>query len=867
MPEEVLPCLRDVPLPRPTAPPSYGIEGVLDPYVLFGNRRTFRLCQIMVGERMSEASMNALIMSQHADTVDAEQGLLVNDASEVFAIYNRIVDEFGLRFTEVQFRIEAIDRTAVLFHRDPRKLARWLFLNPNTWGKVHYMPSPRYVNRSSDGSRMRVYDCFASAKWMEETCNQKPLGSTVMAIMESYDKSHMDLNGNQKAFGHYWVLNGLDSEEKQKMSNWWTFALRPIILTHKKMKRDMKALLTECNGQLRRSVNRLLVDMQSPLATDGTVMDSWDRSQQQAMYVCVSNSTVDREEAYGIADIRAGVKAKRGCTDCLAKTDTFHMGAASQAPSRRIYSERTRIERAQHLATTRRGNGGVAQAENLMKKYSNHMKDNPLWDMPHYGRHRRGPYSAVSWAQLHNFWKGEAQNITQLVYFKLLDEVYGSGTQGGGQQYRDAIDDWVKQHGVAFPTILESFPNGLNDFAQWDKKHYAALWRCLRCALHGVFADDACLGVIGRLLEWFKVAKLDAHTEDTLAFLHEEAGPQYAMARNELLRYLDDSHFDKDKAHQQAHVKDKIESYGPVDGQNDEGGETAHKKNLKENWRCRNNKRPLEQQRQMARNLELFDAHRLFGICEKYHLLRQGHLERQQAGHDATPPVHIPKEAPYAPSPAKLSSRTSCTLDLTSDFGVGTALHNAHNAFHGRRLERELRELLAGYPSRDGGQRRNIGNLPLMHSDNIIVCNMCHLQKRAGGPDYKVECAPLLHARFVPTSAIELHEHPKAFTHTVALTADDEQGGGLWFAEVLLLFRCFLDGPEPSSMAYVQYYQQAPWERLPNNQLPFPRFKAAMEADGGAYGVLDINDLLWLAPLVPDLRDAELLRLNMDAWM
>ena len=63
------------------------------------------------------------------------------------------------------------------------------------------------------------------------------------------------------------------------------------------------------------------------------------------------------------------------------------------------------------------------------------------------------------------------------------------------------------------------------------------------------------MGVIGRLLEWFKVAKLDVHTEGTLAFLHEGAGPQHAMARNGLLRHLDGSHFDKGKAHQQAHVK------------------------------------------------------------------------------------------------------------------------------------------------------------------------------------------------------------------------------------------------------------------------------------------------------------------------
>jgi hypothetical protein len=165
--------------------------------------------------------------------------LLVRSADEVLVKYHKVAEEFGFTFTKQSFDLEAINCKVVVHHRDPAKLARWMFLNPATYGKIECQFSPRYVQRE-DGTHMRVTQNFSSGKWMEEKSSKLPAGSNIFPIMESYDKTHLDLQGNQKAFGQYWVANGLHADEKQKMSNWWTFALRPIIMTNKRTKEQQK---------------------------------------------------------------------------------------------------------------------------------------------------------------------------------------------------------------------------------------------------------------------------------------------------------------------------------------------------------------------------------------------------------------------------------------------------------------------------------------------------------------------------------------------------------------------------------------------------------------------------------------------------
>jgi hypothetical protein len=464
---------------------------------------------------------------------------------------------------------------------------------------------------------MRVFENFASGKWMEKVAPKLPPNCDLMAIMEAYDKSHLDLQGNQKSFGHYWVLNGLSADEKQKMSNWWTYALRPIILTNKKMRQSMKPLVTAANGDLRAAVNRKMVKLLTTLATEGTLVKSWDGQTVSHIVVAVANSVVDREEAYGIADIRAGVFGKRPCSDCLLKGNQFN-DAHAVAACRAIETERARIDRAIELVQTRGGQGGCAEAERLMMRFGNHMRHNPLWDMPHYGMPGKGPYSAVVVAQLHNYYKGTLPNIVQCILNGQLDAVYGDDAGA----VRGAIEDWVTSHGVAFPTITESFPNGFNEFSNWDKKHWAALSRCIRCALVGVFCDGDTLEVVSRMLDKHNLSKLDVHTEDTLA-LWGELHKEHADKRNQLLGQYDKVHFNKDKVHQEGKIPEKIANFGVLDGQSDEGGETAHKTNLKENWRCRNNKRPMEQQQQIANNLQLADGCRAMRILERYHLLKK----------------------------------------------------------------------------------------------------------------------------------------------------------------------------------------------------------------------------------------------------
>ena len=322
-PTPVLPQLQALPAAQlpPAGTPPWEVEGVLDPIDLFGNQRTFNFCQLMVQARLSQPHMDAFIMDQHANTAGTDQPLLVHNSAEVLLKYNQVAEEFGLQFKEVTFHLEALGTSVVLHHRPPEKLARWLYLRPSTLGKMAFQPNPR-VSTRPDGSTMRIYESFASGKWMEQAATKIPPGSELMPIMKAYDKTHLDLQGTQKAFGHYWVPNGLHLEDKQKISNWWVYALRPIIMTNRKSRQEQKALLTAANMQLRKAVNEKLVELQSPLVTEGIDVASWDGSTVTKVHPVVSNSTVDREEAYGIAAIKPGHGdvPYRNCTDCYTPT-------------------------------------------------------------------------------------------------------------------------------------------------------------------------------------------------------------------------------------------------------------------------------------------------------------------------------------------------------------------------------------------------------------------------------------------------------------------------------------------------------------------------------------------------------------------
>jgi hypothetical protein len=618
-PTAIHPQLQSLPhaLPPPPALPAWEIEGVPDPRAMFGNERTFTFCQLMVQARLPRAHMDACIMNQHSKTVGSEEALLVRSTTEVLDKYSSVADELGLKFTATYYYIEEVDRTVVLHTRPADKLARWLYLRPGTWGKVVMQPAPRHVQRP-DGSNMRVDEGFASGKWMEEVRPKLPDNAQVLAILEAYDKTHLDLQGNQKAYGHYWVLNGLHAADKQRMDNWWTYGLRPIIMTNKNMKREHRDALTDANATLRHAVNKHNVEAWTPLATEGIIITAWDGQHPRHVFPIVSNTIVDREDAYAATEIRGSSKGKRNCTDCLAKTSDFNNGRV-RAAKRTVEHERARVQAAE-LILERRDNGG-AEAERLLYNYGSHLRHNALWDLPHYGMERHGVYSAVCFAQVHTYHTGQYKKVVTLIYKDLLELVYGNEDAA---QWRQLIMAHIREHGVGFPTITESFVNGWDEaFTGWDTKHWAALSRCLRCALEGVFADGAALEVLGRLMEWYGIAKLEVQTDDTLWLCQNQLWPEYCDRRNALLGPLDgNTNFNNDKSHQCAHLQDKIRNFGIIDGQSDEGSETAHKANLKENWRSRNNRRPLDQQQQIANNLELFDTCRALQEMYKHHLER-----------------------------------------------------------------------------------------------------------------------------------------------------------------------------------------------------------------------------------------------------
>ena len=313
----------------------------------------------------------------------------------------------------------------------------------------------------------------------------------------------------------------------------------------------------------------------------------------------------------------------------------------------------------------------------------------------------------------------------------------------------------------------------------------------------------------------------------------------------------------------------------------------------------------------------------------------------QQAAQDNDEGVlraSCPALAPYAPSPAKLTADSKCSLDLTSHFGPGTMMHSLHHAFRGRRFEREIREMVSGYPSAGGDGRVPFGDMDILDSKRIHIHSLLHISRPAGGPDYKHECARELHPLYVPTDESTCTPHPKPLCHCVAMESGgtalfdnesvevhvnargevannaegpffkvsvapvlpegthditagatgvigelvqvdaagrqvefknpNDRGDSLCFGEVLLLFH-FSHLGEKQVAAYVHYFQLLPPEENRQvQQLPFTCFRRATDADGGAYGVVPIDCMLWMAPIVPEVDPAsKVWRLNNDAWL
>ena len=189
-------------------------------------------------------------------------------------------------------------------------------------------------------------------------------------------------------------------------------------------------------------------------------------------------------------------------------------------------------------------------------------------------------------------------------------------------------------------------------------------------------------------------------------------------------------------------------------------------------------------QAQLKNNLEMYDTYRVNEQLEKYHLYRESFLGGQL-------PDNQGRWEAYG---AHLMSRhrTWVLRDFADELGVWP---QASRILRGH-FERDLREMVSGYPSSiDGGLERfdRLGNLDI---PSIVVHNGMHFQKHADNQDYKLAVAPSIHAKH--TMGGGLHDRKCHYT----VIQDDD--GISWVCLLLLLFSCtYLS--EKVDCAYVQY--------------------------------------------------------------
>ena len=773
----VHPAVTAVPPPQPMPARRYDVEGVPDPRILFRNERTFLFCQNLVKAQLSEADMAAFIATEHYTTRGCEQELLVSTPSDVEHIYNRLIDQHGLRFEEHKLHIQALNKTVSFFLRPIAALMHTLLTRPSMIGRLCLEASPMHVERG-DGSIMRVYGEGISGTHMESIYDALPHNTPVAVFQESYDKTHLDLRGMLNTFPHYIAPGWLPAKERNKVGeNWFAMASRPHVKKPKKKHGNRwqghpDSAYKEANHLLRAATDQLIVNQLKPLALPGLEVQHYGQPAPVCV-VCVLGcpTVLDREEVYGACQVFGNYLAVRNCTACLQKTNTFSNSQAPRSALRTVASERTRVERAKSM---RAGTipGGADGCSRLMQQFSTYARFNPLWEKPF-----SDPYQHTGFASLHNIWKGIVPNIMLLVWEDKITSVYG----GEAETVRAAIQEWVQLHGINFPTIGEHFHEGFGNMKSWEKKDWQAFCRFMRCAFDGVFADHYITTLQGRLLEWITVAKLDVHTDDTLDLLDDLWPPVVDLAVEELGEF-DPTTFAKDKWHQcGVHLVDRIKKFGNLAGQGDEAGETSHIENIKYNWRKKHNKQLNTLQVQIAHNTERRDCCRLMAEFYQYHLYQGDMATAVASGSVEDPSSWGPPNSTYvhAAKPARIvPSSYLVTLALNTDFANGSPAAQVDMLL--RLLPRELREMLGGYPSVDGQAPVPMADLPNLDSMAIQMHASCHIAV----PDslvWKVQCAPTLHAKhcnFGAGSAREARRGTRSWCHHLAVKAT--RGVLLW---------------------------------------------------------------------------------------
>jgi hypothetical protein len=124
-----------------------------------------------------------------------------------------------------------------------------------------------------------------------------------------------------------------------------------------------------------------------------------------------------------------------------------------------------------------------------------------------------------------------------------------------------------------------------------------------------------------------------------------------------------------------------------------------------------------------------------------------------------------------------------------------------------------------------------------------------------------------LHGEIGEQVAITFASGPSDGPTSAEFSNPNDRGDSLWFGTVLLFFKMTHLG-EQHSCAYIHYFQHVEPDNLPfTPHTNFPCFRRATDADGGGYGVVLVEHLLWMAPMVPDIRDPAWFRLNVDAWL
>ncbi|KAH9947697.1 hypothetical protein B0H21DRAFT_778363 [Amylocystis lapponica] len=459
-----------------------------------------------------------------------------------------------------------------LWYRDPVECVRELLGNPAFANVMHYTPERVYEDEERKSA---VTDEMWTAEWWWETQGRLPMGSTVVPVILSSDKTKLSqFRGDKSAWPLYLTIGNISKDVRRLASSHATVLLGYLPVGKFDCFSDKARQIARY--QMFHSCVRVVLDTLIQAGTSGENMTCADRNIRSAFPI-VAAYVADYPEQCLVSC----------CMEnrCPVGTVRPEDRGAHLPCLPRSKEETLQLLRDHQCGQTDPESKQRFKDIGLRPVYS------PFWaDLPH-----TDIFQSFTPDLLHQLHKGVFKD--HLV--KWCTSLVGA----------DEIDDRFRT--MPSLTGLRQFKNGISSVSQWTGAEHKEMEKIFVGMLASA-VDVRVIQAVRALLDFIYLASLQSHTTETIRRLRA-ALDDFHTHKDIFLETgaRHPAHFNIPKYHAMEHYPDLILRFGSTDGYNTEWSERLHIDYAKDAYRASNKK---DYTVQMTRWLSRQEAIDRFGV-------------------------------------------------------------------------------------------------------------------------------------------------------------------------------------------------------------------------------------------------------------